>query len=293
VVYAVLENDSRRLLAYHIISQVGYMVAGVGLAKTNTAFGQLAFNGACAHAFAKLGWRLVLTGRRSEVLSRLQSELALLTAVHVITLDVRERALEQFVREADLKGEPPVVLMEMTLRQLTTGERIDETDFLNRADMLSALGKTVLISNFRRFHRLAAYLSRYTKRPIGLAVGASKLAEIRGSQLDEKRAQSSVEHFLQNAAFIVERISSACSALPTCRSAPDRRPATAECPPSRRGPSNSEASRTLASTTWVSIGFRTKKDSGTRIRAALGEKSRRPLRTTRSLGAGSCCSFKS
>jgi hypothetical protein len=44
--------------------------------------------------------------------------------------------------------------------------------------MLSALGKTVLISNFRRFHRLAAYLSRYTKRPIGLALGASKLGEI-------------------------------------------------------------------------------------------------------------------
>jgi hypothetical protein len=82
------------------------------------------------------------------------------------------------VREPDLKGEPPVVLMEMTLRQLTTGDKIDETDFLNRADMLSALGKTVLISNFRRFHRLAAYLSRYTNRPIGLALGASKLAEI-------------------------------------------------------------------------------------------------------------------
>jgi hypothetical protein len=94
------------------------------------------------------------------------------------TLDVLERALEQFVREPDLNGETPVVLMEMTLRQLTTGERIDETDFLNRADMLSALGKTVLLSNFRRFHRLAAYLSRYTKRPIGLALGASKLGEI-------------------------------------------------------------------------------------------------------------------
>jgi hypothetical protein len=94
------------------------------------------------------------------------------------TLDVLECALEQFLHEPDLKSQPPVVLMEMTLRQLTTGERIDETDFLNRADMLSALGKTVLVSNFRRFHRLAAYLSRYTKRPIGLAVGASKLAEI-------------------------------------------------------------------------------------------------------------------
>ena len=98
------------------------------------------------------------------------------------TLDVLERALELFVREPDLNGEPPVVLMEMTLRQLTTGERIDKTNFLNRADMLSAMGKTVLISNFRRFHRLAAYLSRYTQRPIGLAVGASKLGEI----LDER-----------------------------------------------------------------------------------------------------------
>jgi len=94
------------------------------------------------------------------------------------TLDVLERALEQFVHEPELQGETPVVLMEMTLRHLTTGEGIDEQDFLNRADMLSALGKTVLISNFRRFHRLAAYLSRYTNRPIGLALGASKLGEI-------------------------------------------------------------------------------------------------------------------
>src|SRR6266513_294185 len=46
VVYAVLENDARRLLAYHIISQVGYMVCGVGIGTT------LALNGATAHAFA-------------------------------------------------------------------------------------------------------------------------------------------------------------------------------------------------------------------------------------------------
>jgi len=94
------------------------------------------------------------------------------------TLDVLERALEQFVHEPDLAGETPVVLMEMTLRHLATEGAIDERDFLYRADMLSALGKTVLISNFRRFHRLAAYLSRYTQRPLGLALGAAKLVEI-------------------------------------------------------------------------------------------------------------------
>jgi len=94
------------------------------------------------------------------------------------TLDVLERGLEQFVQEPELQGEQPVVLMEMTLRHLTTGDKIDAADFLQRADTLRALGQSVLVSNFRRFHRLAWYLSRYTKRPIGLALGASYLTEI-------------------------------------------------------------------------------------------------------------------
>jgi 3-hydroxy acid dehydrogenase / malonic semialdehyde reductase len=50
------------------------------------------FGAACARAFADVGWRLILTARRSDVLSQLQSELAKLTAVHVMTLDVRDRA---------------------------------------------------------------------------------------------------------------------------------------------------------------------------------------------------------
>ena len=94
------------------------------------------------------------------------------------TLDVQERGLECFLQEPELKGQTPVVLTEMTLRHLTTGDVIEETDFLHRARSLGALGKTVLISNFRRFHRLASYLARYTDRPLGLALGASKLAEI-------------------------------------------------------------------------------------------------------------------
>src|SRR5258708_2707463 len=77
------------------------------------------------------------------------------------TLDVLERGLEQFLQEPELQGEAPVVLREMTLRHLTTGDVIDAADFLQRAEMLRALGQTVLVSNFRRFHRLASYLSRY------------------------------------------------------------------------------------------------------------------------------------
>jgi multicomponent Na+:H+ antiporter subunit D len=54
VVYAVLENDARRLLAYHIISQVGYMVCGVGLGT------HLALNGATSHAFAHILYKALL-----------------------------------------------------------------------------------------------------------------------------------------------------------------------------------------------------------------------------------------
>ena len=97
-------------------------------------------------------------------------------------LDMLERAEEQFGREESLKGEPPVVIMEMTLRNLQVGEAINPRDFLDRVDTLGALGKTVLISDFLRFHRLVAYLSRYTQKPIGLPIGLTRLRDV----LDEK-----------------------------------------------------------------------------------------------------------
>ncbi len=69
VVFAVLENDIRRLLAYHIISQVGYMVAAVGIGT------EIAINGAVSHAFAHVIYKGLLfmgagaavyaTGRRT------------------------------------------------------------------------------------------------------------------------------------------------------------------------------------------------------------------------------------
>ena len=52
--FAVLENDIRRLLSYHIISQVGYMVAGVGMGTA------LAVNGAAAHAFSHILYKALL-----------------------------------------------------------------------------------------------------------------------------------------------------------------------------------------------------------------------------------------
>ena len=54
IIYAILENDIRRLLGWEIISQVGYMVTGVGIGTA------LAINGTAAHAFAHILYKGLL-----------------------------------------------------------------------------------------------------------------------------------------------------------------------------------------------------------------------------------------
>jgi hypothetical protein len=99
-----------------------------------------------------------------------------------VTIDMLDCATAQFVQEPNVQGEDVVVLMEMTLKNLIEGDKIDHKDFLDRVDILSALGKTVVISNYAEFHRLASYLFLFTKKMIGIAMGVPTLREI----FDEK-----------------------------------------------------------------------------------------------------------
>jgi hypothetical protein len=94
------------------------------------------------------------------------------------TLDVVECARAQFAREPQLEGESPVVVTEMTLRHLAEGGAIDQRAFLDRADTLAAVGLDVLVSNYARYFRLAAYLLRQTPRPVALAMGVRRLREL-------------------------------------------------------------------------------------------------------------------
>jgi multicomponent Na+:H+ antiporter subunit D len=54
VLYASMENNARRILSYHIVSQVGYMVAGIGVGTAMT------LNGASAHAYAHILYKGLL-----------------------------------------------------------------------------------------------------------------------------------------------------------------------------------------------------------------------------------------
>lgn len=62
IIYAILENDMRRILAYSIVNQVGFMVTGIGIGT------ELALNGAAAHAFAHIIYKALLLMSAGSVL---------------------------------------------------------------------------------------------------------------------------------------------------------------------------------------------------------------------------------
>lgn len=104
--------------------------------------------------------------------------------VTLVNTDMIGCALHQFVHEEGVKEDPGNVLelFEITMRNLLATGEIDYKDFLARADVLAAAGATVLISNYAEYYRLAAYLRRYTNKPIGITMGIPSLREL----FDEK-----------------------------------------------------------------------------------------------------------
>jgi hypothetical protein len=106
-----------------------------------------------------------------------------------VNIDMLRSAHEKFAREPQVAEESIVSLMEITMHNLQSaaaqGARaglsegeIDLRDFLARAEVLAACGKTVLISDYFEYYRLAAYLARYTKQKIGITMGAASLCDL-------------------------------------------------------------------------------------------------------------------
>jgi multicomponent Na+:H+ antiporter subunit D len=62
IIYALLENDMRRILAYSIVNQVGFMVTGIGIGT------EMALNGAAAHAFTHILYKALLLMSAGSVL---------------------------------------------------------------------------------------------------------------------------------------------------------------------------------------------------------------------------------
>lgn len=99
-----------------------------------------------------------------------------------VNIDMYEKSYQMFLEENKVDPEQTLVVFEITLSNLRSEGEIDERDFLDRAELLCSMGRTVMISNFQEYYRVVEYFSAYTKARMGLAMGVSNLVDI----FDEK-----------------------------------------------------------------------------------------------------------
>jgi hypothetical protein len=99
----------------------------------------------------------------------------------VVNIDMLEAARKKFEQDPAVAGRDVLLLTELTMANLRAGgDVVDRKDFLARADLLSACGLTVLVSDFLAYHRLAAYLAWRTDGRIGMVMGVPSLLDLFG-----------------------------------------------------------------------------------------------------------------
>ncbi len=102
-----------------------------------------------------------------------------------VNMDMLKSSLKQFKAEPDVNPLKTHVISEITLSNLMADGEIDEKDFLDRADILCALGQTVAISNCDSYGRLLQYFSDYKIQKLGIVIGSRVLLDIINDKYDQ------------------------------------------------------------------------------------------------------------
>ncbi len=85
--------------------------------------------------------------------------------------DMLQKCYEIFRRDEDYKKENTLALCEITLNNLMHEGYFDETDFLERVNLLNGLGQNVMISNFREYYKLVSYFSNFRLGKLRVVIG--------------------------------------------------------------------------------------------------------------------------
>lgn len=113
-----------------------------------------------------------------------------------VHLKMLEKARDGFLDSlADQDRGAAIELCEISTHNLLRGRGVDPVDFLDRADALQSLGKTVLLSRCAEFHRIAAFLNRYTSKPVGIILSIGLLNELFKPKWSENLAGGLLESF--------------------------------------------------------------------------------------------------
>ncbi|SUO94966.1 nicotinate-nucleotide adenylyltransferase [Suttonella ornithocola] len=93
--------------------------------------------------------------------------------------DMMEQGMREFAQLVGVDEDNTLRLAEITLNQLSSeNEEINDRDFIERVDQLTALGYHVMISDYVRYFRLRAYFRQFTQKQIGIVMGMDALRQI-------------------------------------------------------------------------------------------------------------------
>lgn len=99
-----------------------------------------------------------------------------ITNVH---MDIIESGLKHALKEnKNITKKDVIVLAELTLNNLTTSEKIDIEDFLDRVETLAAQNIPVMISSFAEYYKLKIYFNKIKHNDVRILMGANMLKEV-------------------------------------------------------------------------------------------------------------------
>jgi len=113
--------------------------------------------------------------------------------INNLGLEFIDDSLAIFKRDEDYKPDNTIAFCEISLKNLMFDEKLDEKDFLNRVEMLNAVGQNVMVSNFYRYFRLVDYFAQFKMIKLRIVVGlptfdkimdSSQYTDLRGGLLE-------------------------------------------------------------------------------------------------------------
>ncbi|WP_438972531.1 TonB-dependent receptor [Polaribacter sp.] len=99
-----------------------------------------------------------------------------------VNMDMFEQSKRMFLQENKVDESKTQIIFEITLSNLSAEGKINERDFLDRAELICTLGQNVMITSFQQYFKLVEYLSEFTKERMALAMGVHNMIQI----FDEK-----------------------------------------------------------------------------------------------------------
>ena len=99
--------------------------------------------------------------------------------VTLVNFDMIQSSFEQFRKTDKVDPRKASLLTEITLANLRgDSDSVDEDDFLDRAELLNAMGQTVIISNCHSYQELTGYLAAYKVPLTGFVIGVRELLDL-------------------------------------------------------------------------------------------------------------------